>query len=215
MTTGETPVSRQARSAASTCAASVVVSGRTVARGSSASLSRVSASRRPLARDVSAAGAPASLASLSPPPAATWRYGGDAEEMLRRCGGDAVEMQPAQVGLQPLALWVASVRRSCAGRPRAPPPAAAPDAEVTLVVLLGCVASAASPCIASSAYPTLVGAALPPPLPLSRPPALPALCGVPLPLAFESSRLLAAALRACRRAAGVQQVYSRWDQSAH
>ena len=50
VTAGETPVSRQARSAASTCAASVVVSGRTVASGSSASLSRVSASRRPLVR---------------------------------------------------------------------------------------------------------------------------------------------------------------------
>ena len=70
---------------------------------------------------------------------------------------------------------------------------------MALFVLLGCVGmvSAGFPRTASSVAPVLVGAVFPSTLPLPLPPALPPLCGVALPLTFESSRLLDAALRAC------------------
>lgn len=70
---------------------------------------------------------------------------------------------------------------------------------MALFVLLGCeaVVSAGFPCTASSVTSVLVGAVFPSTLPLPLPPALPPLCGVALPLTFESSRLFAAALRTC------------------
>ena len=67
---------------------------------------------------------------------------------------------------------------------------------------MGCVTvvSTVAWCSASSAAPVPVGALLRTTLPLPLPPTLPPLCGVAVPFAFESSLLLAAALRACSSA---------------